>query len=253
MIVTPNEQPARPTRTLHSVGRRHDHPALTDPAEVHVRIERDGLEVVDLDPGDLCGRRQQVIHERARKELHVLVVRGPLEQNGADALRNSAAHLPFDDRGIDERTAVFDDDVPLDRDVARLDVDVDDRAVRASRPSAFAAVERLGCLGEAARAHNATSARLIALAGRPVPRPAAMGSRSSTLASRMAADTSRMRARSARAVWRATPPAIVAARLPPVPKPGGEVGVADDDIHVFERTPISWAAIWANVVSWLWP
>ncbi len=45
-----------------------------------------------------------------------------------------------------------------------------------------------------------------------------------------------MRSRNARAVCSVAPPAIVAARLPPVPKPDRRgVAVADDDAHLLER------------------
>ena len=70
------------------------------------------------------------------------VVGGPLEQHGADALRDAAADLALDDRGVDERAAVLGRDVPLDLHDAGLDVDLDDGAVAAAGPAAFAAVER---------------------------------------------------------------------------------------------------------------
>ena len=38
--------------------------ALADAAEVDVGVERHGLQVLDLDPGNLAGRRQQVVHGR---------------------------------------------------------------------------------------------------------------------------------------------------------------------------------------------
>ncbi len=44
-----------------------------------------------------------------------VVVGRPLEQHRADALGDAAAHLAVDDRRVDERAAVLDDDVALDR------------------------------------------------------------------------------------------------------------------------------------------
>ncbi len=154
--------------------RRHDHPALAHAAEVDVRVEGHRLEMVDLDARDLGRGGQQVVHERAGEELRVVVVRGALEQDSTDALRDTAAHLALDDRGVDQRTAVLDDDVALDRHLTGLDVDLDDRAVGATRPSAFAAVERTGRferLGRACRdIRKRDRARRAPLAPRPCPR-----------------------------------------------------------------------------------
>src|SRR5262249_56961607 len=70
------------------------------------------------------------------------VIRRPFEQHRADALRDSAADLTIDDGGVDERTAILGDDVPLHRHDAGFGVDVDDGAVSAAGPASFAAVER---------------------------------------------------------------------------------------------------------------
>ena len=75
-------------------------------------------------------------------KLPSCVVGRPLEQHGADALRDAAPDLALDDRGVDERAAVLGRDVPLDRHDAGLDVDLDDGAVGAAGPAALAAVER---------------------------------------------------------------------------------------------------------------
>ena len=238
VIVTPNGASAS-SMALHKRRRRHDHPALADAAEVDVRIERHRLEMVDLDARDLGRGGQQVVHERAGEELRLVVVRRPLEQHRADALGDAAAHLALDDGGVDQRAAVLDDDVALDRHLTGLDVDLDDRAVGAARPAALAAVERTGrferVVGRAAAATSAKRDR--ARRARPARRPCrrrSRGRRHSPRADRPT--TSRICSVSARAVCSVAPPAIVAARLPPVPKPERRaVAVADDDPDLLER------------------
>src|SRR5580704_1672711 len=125
---------------IHHSWRRDDHAALA--AEVYVSVKRHGLKVLDLDPRNVTRGRQQVVHERGRLEVAVLVVGRSLKQHGADALRDTAADLALDDRGVDERAAVLGRDVPLHLHQAGLDVHLDDGTVAAARPSAFAAVER---------------------------------------------------------------------------------------------------------------
>src|SRR5690349_5974943 len=127
---------------VHDGGRCDDHAAFAHAAEVDVGVERHGLEVLDLDAGNVAGGRHQVVHERGRLEAAVLAVRRPLQQYRADALRDAAPDLALDHGGIDERAAVLDGDVPLHLHDASLGVDLDDRAVRAAGPAAFAAVVR---------------------------------------------------------------------------------------------------------------
>src|SRR3954469_14059724 len=102
--------------------------------------------MLDLDAGHLRRGRQQVVHEGAREELRLVVIGRPLEQHGADALRDATTHLALDDRGIDEPPAVLYDDPTLDCDVTSLDVDLDDRAMGTTRPATLPAVEDSGDL-----------------------------------------------------------------------------------------------------------
>src|SRR6185437_9685627 len=108
---------------VHDRGRRDDHAAFADAAEVDVGVERHGLEVLDLDAGNVAGGRYQVVHERSRLEAAVFGVRRPLEQDRADALRHAAPDLALDDGGVDERAAVLDGDVALYLHDARLGID----------------------------------------------------------------------------------------------------------------------------------
>lgn len=47
-------------------GRGDDHAALAHAAEVDIGVERDGLQVLDLDAGNVAGGGQQVVHEGGR-------------------------------------------------------------------------------------------------------------------------------------------------------------------------------------------
>src|SRR5437764_4806706 len=102
--------------------------------------------MLDLDARHLRRGRQQVVHERAREKLRLIVVGGALEQHRADALRDAAAHLALDDRRVDELPAVLYDDPTLDGDETSVDVDINDGAVGTTRPAALPAVEDSGDL-----------------------------------------------------------------------------------------------------------
>ncbi len=78
---------------------------------------------------DLRRGREQVVHEAGGKELPALVVGGPLQQHGADALGDPAADLALDDGGVDELAAVLGDHVAQDPHQAGARVDLDLGAV----------------------------------------------------------------------------------------------------------------------------
>ena len=200
--------------------RRYNHAALADAAEADVGVERHGLRVLDLDPGDVAGRRQQVVHERGRLVVAVLLAGRSLEGHSADALRDSAPDLALDDRGIDDRAAVLGRDIPLDLQDSGLDVHLDDGAVAAAWPpsNTFDFEDGIDVGTERPDAAcRATSATGIALSGSPQTTtwPSVI-SRSRALASMSGAATSRTLAFSCRAPYRVTPPVMVAHRLPPV-------------------------------------
>jgi len=92
--------------------------------------------MLDLDRRRVGGRRHQVVHERRRQELPVLVVRGVLEQRLAEPLDDAAADLPLDDGRVDHPAAVLDDDVARNAHGTGLAVDLDDADVRRARPPA---------------------------------------------------------------------------------------------------------------------
>ena len=94
---------------------RNDHPAFADAAEVDVRVGQDRVDVMDLEVRDDGRRRHQVVHERRREELAVLVVRCVLEEHRADRLRDATSDLALDDRWVHRQAAVLDDHVAVDR------------------------------------------------------------------------------------------------------------------------------------------
>ncbi len=65
-----------------------------------------------------------------------LVVRGTLVQHLTDPLRDAAADLSLDHRGVDHPAAVFGDEVAEDLDPAGLEIDLDDARMSATRPAA---------------------------------------------------------------------------------------------------------------------
>src|SRR5581483_8240917 len=100
-----------------------------------------GLEVVDLDVGDLGGGGDEVVHERAGLELALVVVGRLLVEDGADALGDAAPDLAVDDGRVDDLAAVFDDDVAGDLHHSGLEVDLDDAGMGGLGPAALPAVE----------------------------------------------------------------------------------------------------------------
>ena len=99
-------------------------------------VERLELEVLDLDRGEVGGGRHEVVGERRCEQVAIVVVDVPLIEGLRDALHDAADDLAVDDRGVDERAAVFDHEVPRDRDTAGLGVDLHPTAVRGRGPAA---------------------------------------------------------------------------------------------------------------------
>ena len=75
----------------------------------------------------------QVVGERRRAQVAVLVVDGLLEQRLGDALDDAAVHLALDDQRVDLVAAVVDGDVRQQVDRAGLRVDLDHADVGAER------------------------------------------------------------------------------------------------------------------------
>src|SRR5439155_1307374 len=73
---------------------------------------------------------------RARQQLAVVAVDGPLPERLTDALGNAAVELAVDDHRVDLLADVVHRDVALELGLAGLLVDLDDRDVRPERPGA---------------------------------------------------------------------------------------------------------------------
>ena len=70
--------------------------------------------------------RAQVVHERACKEIAVLVVDDSLEQRGADAVGEAAPDLTLHDEWVQQSAGVVNADVVQHVHGARLVLDLDD-------------------------------------------------------------------------------------------------------------------------------
>ena len=86
-----------------------------------------------VDARQLGRRGDHVVDERAREDLPALVVDRLLVERLRDRLHDAAVHLALDDHRVDHVAAVVDRRVALDRDLARLAVDLDLGDVRAER------------------------------------------------------------------------------------------------------------------------
>jgi hypothetical protein len=67
--------------------------------------------VQDLDLWHIRRARQQVILQSGRERLATRIEGRNFVKAGPDALRRSATNLPVDNHRIDQRAAVFDNDV----------------------------------------------------------------------------------------------------------------------------------------------
>src|SRR5882724_9082571 len=127
--------PERRQRIVDGLGdeRRHWNgaglPHPFDPERVQRRWR---LAVGDLDGRNLEGGWNQEVHEGRGERLAARVVNDALEERASDALRDAPADLTLDDRRVHQRAAVVLDDVTKNREIARIDVHLDDRGVAAA-------------------------------------------------------------------------------------------------------------------------
>src|SRR4029453_18677775 len=67
--------------------------------------------VAEPNERNVDGGRAEVVHERSREEVAVLVPRGPFEERGADTVGEAAAKLPLGEQWIEQAPCVVDGDV----------------------------------------------------------------------------------------------------------------------------------------------
>src|SRR2546426_6454224 len=97
-------------RILDRIGqsrRRRDRTAFAHAARRDL-VGRGHLQVLDFDGGNLHRRGQQIVHERSRQELTLVVVRGALQQHRTNPLSDAAADLAVDDGRVDDFAAILD-------------------------------------------------------------------------------------------------------------------------------------------------
>ena len=124
-IDTPNGESASLMALITAAGAPMAPPSPS-PLALEMVAARQGLEVVQLDHRDFVRGRRQVVGERRRQDVAVLVVDDLLEQRVADALRDAAVHLAVGDHRVDQAAGVLGDEEALDRHLAGLHVDLDD-------------------------------------------------------------------------------------------------------------------------------
>ena len=127
MCVTPNSA-QRVDRRVDDARRRAERAGLAHALGAEWVHRRRRHRRVELEAREVGGARQRVVHERAGQQLPVLVVDGLLDHRLADALRQPAVDLPFDDERVDQIPGVVDGHEFQQRRLAGLAVDL-----RASR------------------------------------------------------------------------------------------------------------------------
>ena len=81
--------------------------------------------------GTSCSVGQQIVGERHRERIALVVIGKFLEQRAAEPLSEAADDLPFHQRGIDRAPDVVGDAIALDLDAAGVAVDADHRDIAA--------------------------------------------------------------------------------------------------------------------------
>ena len=217
--------------------RLREHRARRNAARFADALEADRVErrrrlaMRRLDRRHVGRGRQQIVHERRVQQLALLVVDELLVERVADAVRDAAVNLSFDEQRIDDRAAIVDDEVALDLDRRRLGIDLDDHRVHAARGAAAVGPEVGRALEARLGARADGAAQRVRLACQLAERHPALGrsrdrtrgrlpssSRSAgTLSTELA--RSRIFSRTAiAAAWHALP-ATTAPRLANVPVP----------------------------------
>ena len=97
-------------------------------------LSGDGVSVCAAsNDGNSAALGMRVVGQRRRERVAVVVVDELLPQRLRDPRREPAVHLAVDEQRVEDAAAVVDRDVAHRHDPAGLDVDLDDRDVRAER------------------------------------------------------------------------------------------------------------------------
>src|SRR5262249_39470448 len=97
------------------------------------------------DAWEIVSRREQIIGERSRQQLALLIIYEVLQERAAKPLDNRTHHLAVQGQGIDDAANVLDRDIIKHLDMARLYIDCDMGSMRAVAVGALVAGE--ACLG----------------------------------------------------------------------------------------------------------
>src|SRR5260370_17923000 len=96
-------------------------------------MRRRGDRLADLELRRLPGGRNEVVHEVGADAVAIAVKRDELHERDPESFGEPAVDLPLDDHRVDTHAAVVDRYHPLDLDLTRALVDVDDDRIGAER------------------------------------------------------------------------------------------------------------------------
>ena len=127
------ERAQRVDRRRHDARRRSERAGFADAlrAERIARRRRHGRR--QLEAREIGGPRHRVVHERSGHQLAVVVVDRFFDHRLADALRQAAVDLSFDDQRVDQIAGIVDGDQLQQLRLAGLAIDLEHRDVAAER------------------------------------------------------------------------------------------------------------------------
>src|SRR5215467_2128772 len=121
--------------------RAGDGAALADALDAERVDGRRVLVESDRELGQLVGLRDRVVHQAPGEQLAACVIHDFFHEPGADTLRRAALQLRLHDHRIDGAARIVNDRVGEQANLARLDIDLDRRRVRAERPGDRVGIE----------------------------------------------------------------------------------------------------------------
>src|SRR5208337_3424244 len=127
------ERAERVHHGIHERGRTSDGTRFADAFDAQRIYGRWSDGVAGLDPRNVAGFGQRVVHKLARDELAAVIIDGLFPEGLAEALHDASMDLAFDDQRVEKIAAVIDSDIALDFDGAGFAVDFGDDDVGAER------------------------------------------------------------------------------------------------------------------------